>query len=335
MTPQALDCYHSIIQRTSIHQLRLRPRQLLLQLCLRRFDTRPTIHLTVPAMAGDETTPLLSRTASPSGSHRSHGSIYISVLNTRSNASESTPLLLEGPERASQDDDDQSVPSPQDHRPASPDSRSIEKNRRIRWPIVIALAALCLAVITILVLGFVAPSAIQEYAKEAAVFEPISLSIAAFTQSGVRTRVRASFYLDASRVEKPIVRNIGRFVTWVGKEVESGESKILVYLPEYKNALVGTAKVPPVKVNIRNGHTNFVDVFADLEPGDLDEIRQVGNQWLEGRLDQLRVKGVTSIPLRSGLLQLGAQDIAETFVLQGQSLYSPFIPSDGVFTFQC
>lgn len=286
-------------------------------------------------MAGDENAPLLSRTASPSGSYRSSRSKTKSISGSCCHASETTPLLLGQSQSTSQNDDDRSVASSQEHRPASPDSEPVEKNNRVRWPIVIALTTLCLAVVAILVLGFAAPSAIQEYAKEAAVFEPLSLSIAAFTQSGVRTRVQASFSLDASRVKRPIVRNLGRFATWVGKEVESGDSEIQVYLPEYGNVLLGRAAVPPVKVNVRNGFHNNVDFFADLNPGNVDGIRQVGNDWLEGRLGQLRVKGVASVPLRSGLLQLGSQAITETLVLQGQSLCRPLIRPRRHLQVQC
>ncbi|WEW55461.1 hypothetical protein PRK78_000892 [Emydomyces testavorans] len=265
-------------------------------------------------MAEDEDTPLLGQSTSPPTSKRKP------MPDTSGDASETTPLLSRGDERTSQDEDSRSVRVSAGSRRTSPGRSADGKGKRVRWPIVISLTALCLAVLAILVLGFAAPSAIQEYAKEAAVLEPIGLSIVAFTQSGVRSRVQASFSLDASRVKKPIVRSFGRLATWVGKEVETGDSDIQVYLPEYGNILLGTATVPPIKVNIRNGYQNNIDFFTDLKAGDVDGIRGVANDWLEGRLGQLRLKGVTSVPLRSGLLQLGSQDISETLVLQGQDL---------------
>jgi hypothetical protein len=180
-------------------------------------------------------------------------------------------------------------------------------------------------VIAILCLGFALPPLIQEYAQEAVVFEPLAVSIAAFTDTGVRARIQASLVLDASRVKSQHVRNLGRFGTWLGKEIESGQSDVQVYLPEYGNILLGTAAVPPIKVNIRNGHVNNLDFFSDLTPGDIDGIRVVGNDWLGGRLGQLRVKGLATVPVKLGMLNLGSQTISESFVLQGQSLYIFFV----------
>jgi hypothetical protein len=89
--------------------------------------------------------------------------------------------------------------------------------------------------------------------------------------------------MDASRVKNEHVRNLGLFGTWIAKKVESKESKVEVYLPEYGNILVGTAAVPRVVVDIQNGHITPIDFLAELTPGDMDGIRQVANDWLEGR----------------------------------------------------
>ncbi|EEP81928.1 predicted protein [Uncinocarpus reesii 1704] len=276
-------------------------------------------------MDGDESAPLLGQSASPSKSHRESHTKRSGQQDHDRQASETTPLLAREPQRTSQEDVRSIASSHDAFRPATSEQEADGKGNRVRWPVIISLVTLCLAAIAILVFGFAAPSALDEYATQAAVIEPIAVSIAAFTSSGVRARVQASFTLDASRVEKPIVRNLGRLATWVGREVESGESDIQVYLPEYGNILLGTATVPPIKVVIRNGHQNSVDFFADLKAGDVDGIRGVANDWLEGRLEHLRIKGQASVPLRSGLLSLGSHDVSETLVLQGQSLYMPFL----------
>jgi hypothetical protein len=193
-----------------------------------------------------------------------------------------------------------------------------------RWPSIIALTVLGALVIAIMGLGFFVPAVMEEYAKESLVIEPTSLSIDSFTATGVRARIQVDFQLDASRVKKDSVRNIGRAGTWIAREVESGESIVQVYLPEYDNLLLGTAKVPKVVVNIRDGHTTHVDFLADLEPGELDGIRRLANDWLEGRLGQLRVQGQTNVDLKSGLIPLGTQNVSESFILEGQALYQAF-----------
>jgi len=177
----------------------------------------------------------------------------------------------------------------------------------------------------VIILGaFFAPAVVEEYAKEALVIEPTNLSIDSFTASGVRARVQANFRMDASRVGNKNVKNIGRFGTWIARQVESKSSTVEVYLPEYGNILLGTAAVPPVVVDIRNGHTTAIDFLTDLEPGNIEGIRQVANDWLEGRLGEIRVLGKANVGLKSGLFPLGTQSISESLVFEGQSLYRSF-----------
>lgn len=257
----------------------------------------------------------------------------------RSHASEeSTPLLSrsdetprydgEQDEQDEQDEHDPLIPSP-----AASSLRSLQNQGRDllsnsskdrRWPTVIALSVLGTLIIIIMAAGFFAPAVVEEYAKEALVIEPTNLSIDSFTATGVRARIQAKFQLDASRVKKGSIRNIGRAGTWVAKEIESEETVVEVYLPEYGNLMLGTAKVPKVVVNIRNGETTHIDFLTDLEPGEIDGVRRIANDWLEGRLGQLRVQGKTNVNLKSGLIPLGTTTVSESMVFEGQSLYQTF-----------
>ncbi|KAI9731771.1 MAG: hypothetical protein M1834_004560 [Cirrosporium novae-zelandiae] len=169
-----------------------------------------------------------------------------------------------------------------------------------RWPSFVALTILCLVAIVIMCLGFAAPEVVQEYSKEAVVFEPTGLSIDSFTASGVKARVQGTFSFDASRVHKKPVRELGRAGTWIAREVESKESELEIYLPEYGNLVLGKATIPPIKVNVRNGHKNHLDFVAHLQPGDADSIRHIIHDWIHGRLAQLHIKGTAIVPLRSG-----------------------------------
>lgn len=195
-----------------------------------------------------------------------------------------------------------------------------KRNGQQRWPTIVALSALTLAALLILSLGFAGPALVKEYSKEALVFEPTNISIESFTATGVQARFQGDFVLDASRVQRKPVRDFGRIGTWIAREIETEESEIKVYLPDYDNILVGTATLPPIKVNIRAGHVNHIDFVSDLQPGQLVEIRQVANDWLSGQLEQLRVEGMTTVDLKSGWFSLGAQTISESLLLQGQSL---------------
>ncbi len=244
---------------------------------------------------------------------------------------ENTPLLSRTDSAPRYD----GAPNPQSDGAASPATRSLRtiqnggtsikstKEGR-RWPTLAAIITLGLLVIAIILGAFFAPAVVEEYAKEALVIEPTNLSIDSFTASGLRARVQAKFRMDASRVGNKNVRNIGRFGTWLARKVSSQSSKVEVYLPEYGNILVGTAAVPPVVVDIRNGYITAIDFLTDLEPGNIEGIRQVANDWLEGRLGQIRVLGKANVSLKSGLFPLGSQSISETLVFEGQSLYRSF-----------
>lgn len=168
------------------------------------------------------------------------------------------------------------------------------------------------------------PAAVEDYAKEAAVLEPTNLSLESITTNGVRARIQANFRLDATRVRNDHVRRIGKASTWVARELGIDETRVNVYLPEFDNVLLGTAAVPPMVINLREGETTMIDFVADLTPGDADGIRMIANEWLEGRLDRLRVKGEADIQLKSGFLPLGTHTVSESLTFEGKYLYRSF-----------
>jgi hypothetical protein len=287
-------------------------------------------------MSDNPTSPLLG----PSHVTTENGNRPASIRSKRSarsaDSSESTPLLS----RNDHDDvnanrrynGNQTDPNDADDSPAASSLRSLSERRlfsgdkksKSKWPTLVALLLLTVLVLTIMAVGFFAPAVVEEYAKEAAVFEPTDVSIDSFTPTGIRARIQGTFVLDASRVPRRGVRDVGRMVTWFAREVESGESKVKVYLPEYGNVLLGTATVPHMVLDIRNGAVNLVDIVTDLEPGEFDGIRRLANDWLEGRLGQLRMQGKAAVAIKSGIFSLGIQKISETFIFEGHTLYSLF-----------
>ncbi len=172
-------------------------------------------------------------------------------------------------------------------------------------------------ILVILGLGFAAPAVVEEYTKEAMVFEPKGLSIDSFTSDGVRARVQGEFRLDGSRVRRKPVRDLGRAGTWIAAAVESKETTLKVRLPEYDNLLLGTAVIPPIVVSIRDGETTYLDFLTDLHAGNHVGIKHMAKDWIEGRIGSLSIQGVADIPLKSGIFGLGTKKLAETFVFQG------------------
>ena len=124
--------------------------------------------------------------------------------------------------------------------------------------------------------------------------------------------------MDASRVHKKPVRDLGRAGSWIAKAVESKQTEVEVFLPEYDDILLGTADIPPIKVDIRDGHITHLDFIADLHAGDLGGIRRIAMDWIEGRLGQLRVQGHADVQIKSGIFNFGTQSISESIVFQGE-----------------
>ncbi|KAF7713189.1 Uncharacterized protein PECH_001697 [Penicillium ucsense] len=200
------------------------------------------------------------------------------------------------------------------------DEDAPKKRSQVRWPTVISLTVLTTAVLAILIFAFATPAIVKEYAQQAAVFKPTTLSIDSTTPDGVRARVQGDFVMDASRVKKKSMRDIGRFVTWIAHEAESGESDVKVYIPEYGNILVGNARLPSIKVNIRNGHESHVDFMADLTAGDVKGLHNVARDWIDGRLGSLSVRGKATVHPRSGIIGLGAQTLTDTVTFNDSNL---------------
>ncbi|KAF2471513.1 uncharacterized protein BDR25DRAFT_393166 [Lindgomyces ingoldianus] len=264
-------------------------------------------------------------------SQKSHRSSRSARSQPSSRTTEETPLLArEGRTDRSEGSDEADDVEPE-HTPAttsllrslsgSSETGPLKPLWKRRWPSILALIILCLVVV-IIMLGFLTTEAVQEYAIQAADFHPTKLSLDSLTDTGVRVRVQGLFTMDASKVRKTSVRNIGRLGAWIAREVESEATHVDLYLPEYGTAMVGTARVPGIKVNIRNRHTTHLSFFADLDPGSFDNIRNIANDWLDGRLGQIRIKGKADVPLKSGLIPLGSQSIEESLVFQGHDLPS-------------
>ncbi|KAL2015740.1 hypothetical protein VTK56DRAFT_4887 [Thermocarpiscus australiensis] len=241
---------------------------------------------------------------------------------------ESTPLLSSSagtPRYDGEQDDPINTDAVSIASPAT-DATSVKstKGRSIRWPSVIAMVVLSLFTLAVMVVAFFVPAAVEEYAKQATVLEPTNLSLESITSNGVRARIQANFRLDAQRVKNEHVRRVGKATTWLVGELETQETKINVYLPEYGNALLGTAGVPPLRVSLADGRNNAVDFVADLIPGDAEGIRTIANEFLEGRLGSIRIRGQADVQLKAGIIPLGKHSITESLTFEGSKL--PHMP---------
>jgi hypothetical protein len=261
-------------------------------------------------------------------STRSSRSAPSQKSNRSTRTTEQTPLLAR--EDVSDDEHDE-----EEETPPSPATTSLLRSLsgsgpsdktpfwKKRWPSILALAILCMAILGIM-FGFLASEGIEEYAMQAADFRPTRLSLDGLADQGAQVRIEGDFTMDASKVKKQSVRNIGRFGTWIAREAETGPFDAQVYLPEYGNVLVGTAKIPSIKVNIRNGHTTHISFVTSVQPGSPDGIRNVAKDYIDGRLGQIRIKGKAEVPVKSGLINVGKQIVEQSMVFKGGDI--PALP---------
>lgn len=269
-------------------------------------------------MSDSETTPFLAALSSPKAADPD--------ARVMDEQSESTPLLSSSATRRYDGEGDDVRDETASVAAGETDAVSVKstKDRSIPKPSLIAVIVLSLFALGIMIGAFFVPAAVEEYAKQAIVLEPTNLSLVSITTNGVRARIQANFRLDAQRVENEHVRRVGKAATWLVGSIGTEDTRINVYLPDYDNILLGSAAVPSMDVSIANGQNNAVDFVADLIPGDAEGIRTIANEWLEGRLDSVRVLGKADIQLRAGMIPLGTHSIAESLTFEGQSLYRTF-----------
>ncbi|KFY72111.1 hypothetical protein V499_07728 [Pseudogymnoascus sp. VKM F-103] len=246
----------------------------------------------------------------------------------REDDTEYAPLLSHGHGTPRYDGEEDPAPLS----PASTSLRSIQSNdssasatKGKSWATITAITGLSVSVLLIISVLFFAPAAVEEYSKQSMVIDPSGLSIDSFTSTGVRARVQADFQLDAAKCENSVIRTLGRLGTYIAHTVESDETEVKVYLPEYDNLLIGTATVPKVHASIRNGEVTHLDFLTDVKPAETADLQRIVNDWLSGRMTQLTVRGMIDVPLKSGFFRLGNKTISPTIVLEGHNI--PNIPS--------
>lgn len=220
-------------------------------------------------------------------------------------ASENTPLLANNSANGHGD------PTT----PAQPEGRL--KRRYPRWPSLIALLLLCTLAVFIMLLAFFVPDAMEKYALQATTLD-IKSVVPEFTDKGAKARIRCAFSMQGGKVENKNIRNLGVLGTWIAREVESKESTVEVTLPDYGNAVLGTAVVPPLKVSIVNGKTTDLDFNTDLiPPTDVSPLRELFDDWVRGGLDSVNVAGKVRIALKSGILSLPTSSIYHIISISG------------------
>lgn len=130
-------------------------------------------------------------------------------------------------------------------------------------------------------------------------------------------RIVADFTLDAARVKKKPIRDLGRFGTWIARKIETKETRLDIRLPDYSDAVIGTATMPSMKVDIRNGHTNRLDFDSHLSLAAAEPIRAAAREWLDGSIHTIRLDASADVDIKSGIFALGRQHISQSLGFDG------------------
>ena len=181
-----------------------------------------------------------------------------------------------------------------------------------------ALAALCGLMLAILALCFLIPAAAQRYAQDAVALDINSVGVDSFTDRGVKVAVQAKVDVHARRVKGWGVRTLGRIGTFVVGSVRVKDFDVRVHLPDYDNALVGTAQVPGMTIDIRNGHTTNLNFVADTQPGSVDTIRLLANDYLSGNLNSVKVLGEVDLRIKEWFMFVNPGRMTRELVLKGK-----------------
>ncbi|KAI9657500.1 MAG: regulator of (H+)-ATPase in vacuolar membrane [Trizodia sp. TS-e1964] len=254
-------------------------------------------------------------------------SIHSTTSSSKSSRStESTPLLSQ--DGGSRDYGNGAPPEDPETAPLlEHQSTPSSKGKKRRWWSLVALALLVKLTIVIGLAVFAIPATMEEYASQASKFEPTDLSVDSITETGVRARVQGNFRLDSSRVQKKAVRLVGRLGTYIAREVESRAFSVTVHARGYRSpdvdVFLGTAEIPRIFINIRDGQTTHLDFLTDVTPGDFHHIRDIANDWVRGKIDQLRLSGSASLSLKSGIFSLGTQSFSEEYIFKGHTGSGP------------
>ncbi|KAJ3482380.1 hypothetical protein NLG97_g7585 [Lecanicillium saksenae] len=239
-------------------------------------------------------------------------------------AAETEPLLAGNSSTANTSYGSQAVTSDAASDAASSQGPVKPQKSKRRWPSLVAMLILGSLVIVTIVLGYLVPPAVQTYIEKAVVLEPTGLSLDSLSLTGIRARVQGNFRMDATRVEDVTARRIGRIAMSIMRTVGAEQTHIKLYVPGYGDAMVGSAIVPPLYLNLVDGQNTFIDVVADLKLGDNGSIKKIVNDWLTGKISELEVKTATALQLKSGIIPLGTHDIVESMVLEAKD--APSIP---------
>ena len=211
----------------------------------------------------------------------------------------------------------------QEQQPPPPPLSKIRSVLQGRWHTILAIGLLCLIIIFILVLLFVAPVLVQQYAVEAAVVDIQSvrlIQVAQEQQEGVM-QVQASVMLDKERVRSGWARAFGVMAASVFRSVSTtGDAMVGIGVKGYggsSNNLVSAVLPSPLLIKLQPGYRTQLDVQSIVRVEDADGIEDVVKAVLDGAVDKLDVVAQTQVGIRAGrFIPLGVRTFEQALLVR-------------------
>jgi hypothetical protein len=159
---------------------------------------------------------------------------------------------------------------------------------------------------------------VQNYATQATTYSLANIQVEEFTDSGVIATAEVNVTIDAGRVSSAGVRNLGRLATSIFKHAYTKPCTVSILLPQYNGAQVALAHLPFLSLDIRNGHTNVLEITSNVTITDEALAVQLTSDFLAGRRSEIETIGETDIYITAGIIPLGRHHVRQEVTVQGK-----------------
>jgi hypothetical protein len=235
------------------------------------------------------------------------------------------PVSVRLPQDDSQhvEDDDESTPllghgtDLERNNSAGSDTVESPPPRRSWWTI-ISIVILLVLTLNIIIFAFIVPSTTQDYAMQATTYTLHDVQVQEFTDDGLIVRAQVNVTIDSSRVQSSSSRNFGVFITSIFKHIYTKPCIVSLLLPQYNGAQVALVGLPALSIDIRNHHTNNLDITSNVTITNSSLAVQLAGDFLTGARKQVETIAETDVHIKAGWIPLGRHHVAQQVIVQGR-----------------
>ena len=229
------------------------------------------------------------------------------------------PAQEDPPHIHDDDHDDESTPLLQrNDSTASEEGTAGSRRPKRSWWSTISIAILLVLTINIILFAFIIPSATQSYAMQATEYTLHDVQVQDFTDNGILAQAQVNVTIDSSKVHSKNIRRLGIFVTSIFKHIQTKPCLVSVLLPQYNGAQVALVSLPALSIDIRNHHTNNLEIISNVTITNNSLAVQLAGDFLAGNRQEIQTIAETDVHIKAGWIPLGRHHVAQQVVVQGR-----------------